>query len=187
MQEDQHEINLPNADRLLINLKQDSTHPQYATPANNLPDRPNCSDVVLMRSNFGQFENQWKECGNQIVDYNVIQKNFRRLDLNLRELKKIKIYTFAFQGDLPARAQIDLLKCLADHTRVKYLEIDYLQLVEETRTDLIFMSLQLLAIGAIQVVAANEQNDALTEIASLRLWLPALICFHSGELLLTTC
>ena len=186
MQQEGRPIQLPNADRVLIDLTQNSTHPQYAIPAPNyLLACPNGADVVLIRPNSydDQFDNRWKDPRNQIVDPDTIQQDFSRLDVHLPQLTRFKTFRILprFHSDLPVTALIDLLRCLGKRTTIEQLEIDSLPLLEKTKTTLVFSNLRLLYIGEIRVVTADGL-DVPAGVAGIQLYAPELISFHSGKL-----
>ena len=175
-------IVLPGRQRLGFNLRCDATDPQFAMALQlgDLPFRINDRDLVLVTKNYYLFENRWKYV-NQLIDYQIVQYwDIARFDVNVQSLRKIKIY--GLQNELSSKAQTDLLTILATCTAVNHMEIDALDLIEHSVTDLRFKSLRLLSIDAIRVVT-KFGNEAPGEKTALRLLAPELETFYSGRCL----
>lgn len=174
----------PNSRRVAINLKLNSTSPQHAIALlpTDQPVRTNRRDVILMTKNYYLFENRWKWC-DDVVDYKTVQywNTEPFVDLDLHDLKRIKIY--GLQYELPPKAQANLLRLLSSHTAVLLLEMDTLELLENSRIELNFNSLRLLSIDAIRIVTANGL-EAIGGMAVVRLEAPKLNTVFLGELML---
>lgn len=172
---------LPDRRRVVINLKLNATDPNYAIALQltDLPLRPNDSDLILMTKNYYLIENRWK-FDNELVDYRVIQffDTGERFDVNFQSLKRIKIY--GLRNELSSRAQIDLLMILCSCTQVEHLEMDTLDVVEDSDTDLSFNSLRLFSIDSIQIVDKNGREVA-EKRATIRLKAPQLEKVYSGR------
>lgn len=163
---------LPSKQRVMINLKLNSTHPKYAiaVPIADMPFRENKWDLILMpEKNYYLFENRWRWF-NEVIDYRAVQFwDARPFDLYPQSLRRVKIC--GLPNELSPKAQTDLLKCLGQ-TAVQQLEIDLLELLENSTTDLTFSSLRLLSVDAIRTVTDDGRES--TEMALIRLVTPEL-------------
>lgn len=149
----------PNIQRVAIDLRLDYAHPLFATvlQLTDPPVRANISDVVLLVSSFSQLENRWQWLCD-VIDYSVIRFSDVgpfRFDLNVADLRRIKIYRL---HELRLGAQVDLLRFLSRHTLVRHLEIDTLELLENSMIELNFTCLKVLSIEAIRILTANGQE-----------------------------
>ena len=174
----QRSIILPDRRRVAIDLRLNATDGQFAMALQpgDLPFRENDSDVILMTRNYYLFENRWRD-SNELIDYRVVQFwDVARIDLNFQSLRRIKIY---FGSELSARSQIDLLVILGSCTRVEQLEIDALELIDNSENDLEFKFLRLLSIDAIRVVNKYGQ-EAPEDTAIIQLRAVKLQTFYSG-------
>ena len=178
------------ADRVAIDLRQvpGAAQQNGAFAIDLQPDDPpartNLSDVVLLRSNFYEFDNRWKD-SDELVDYDVIQSDVERLDLNLARLRRMKICEFQFKlqahAGLWTEAPVDLLRFLSGNTSLVQLEVDSLNLRENTIINLQFPALQVLSISAIRISNSTGLEDAPKEIALIRLEVPQLTKLYTGE------
>lgn len=178
------------ADRVAIDLRQvpGAAQQNGAFAIDLQPDDPpartNLSDVVLLRSNFYEFDNRWKD-SDELVDYDVIQSDVERLDLNLARLRRMKICEFQFKlqahAGLWTEAPVDLLRLLSGNTSLVQLEVDSLNLRENTIINLQFPALQVLSISAIRISNSTGLEDAPKEIALIRLEVPQLTKLYTGE------
>lgn len=172
---------LPNNRRVSVNLKQHSAHPQNETAPQSTDSQPtqkNRRDVILMTKKHYLFENRWK-WSDDVVDYDTVQFwDCRPFDLDLHELKRIKIY--GLQYEIPPNVQANLLRLLSSRTALWMLEMDCLELLKNSKINLTFKSLRLLSINAIRIVT-DDGLEALGESAVVRLDAPNLRTVFLGE------